>query len=110
MLSDEFARHSTFAFKNFEQYKITIGNITMKRAPYWTPDEFEILLRSPDLSADNLHLKLPNRTPDAIQIVRSGIHAFHTGKNTSMLSNMMIRRLEGDTSSLVCPICEEPLE
>jgi hypothetical protein len=81
----------------------------MKPAPVWTPEEFEILLRSPALSADDLHLKLPKRTPDAIQIVRSGIHAFHTGKNTSMLSRMMIHRLEDDTSSLVCPICEEPL-
>jgi hypothetical protein len=61
------------------------------------------------LSADALHLRLPNRTPDAIQIIRNGIHAFHTGKNTSMLSKMMVRRLEGDTSGLVCPVCEMQL-
>lgn len=81
----------------------------LKRAPEWTSEEFEILLQSPALPADKLRLRLPNRTPDAIQIVRRGIHAFHTGKNASMLSKMMIHRLEGDTTNLVCPICEEPL-
>ena len=81
----------------------------MKRAPEWTPKEFEILLSSPELSADALQLKLPRRTSDAIQIVRSGIHAFHIGKDTSMLSMMMLRRLEGDTAGLVCPICDKPL-
>lgn len=81
----------------------------MKRAPEWTSDEFEILLKSPALSADDLQLRLPKRTQGAIQIVRSGIHAFHTGKNYSMLSKMMVRRLEGDTSGLVCSICEMPL-
>lgn len=81
----------------------------MKRAPDWTEDEFDILLQSPTLSADELHSKLPKRSPDAILIVRRGIHAFHTGKNSSMLSKMMIHRLEGDTSGLVCPICEMPL-
>jgi hypothetical protein len=81
----------------------------MKRAPEWTNDEFEILLQSPTLPADELHVRLPKRTPDAIQIVRSGIHAFHTGKDRSILSKMMVRRLEGDTGGLVCPICETPL-
>ena len=81
----------------------------MKRAPVWTQDEFEILLQSPTLSVDELHLKLPGRTADAIQIVRSGIHAFHTGKNVSMLSKMMVQRLEGDTTGLVCPVCDVPL-
>jgi hypothetical protein len=70
------------------------------RAPEWTTDEFEILLRSPALPVDDLHLRLPKRTPDAIQVVRSGIHAFHLGKNPSILSKMMVRRLEGNTSGL----------
>jgi hypothetical protein len=81
----------------------------MKRAPEWTSDEFEILLKSPALSADDFQLRLPKRTPGAIQIVRRGIHVFHMGKNYSMLSKMMVRRLEGDTGGLVCPICEMPL-
>jgi hypothetical protein len=81
----------------------------MKRASEWTSEEFEILLHSQVLPADELPLKLPKRTPGAIQIVRSGIHAYHLGKNPSILSNRMVRRLEGDTSGLVCPICEMPL-
>lgn len=101
--------YSSAALWNFESHKLIKGNVTVKRAPEWTPDEFEILLRSPELSVDNLHLKLPGRTPGAVQIVRNAIHAFHTGKNTSMLSKMMVRRLEGDTTGLVCPICGMPL-
>jgi sulfur relay (sulfurtransferase) DsrC/TusE family protein len=82
----------------------------MKRAPNWTENESEILLQSPTISDANLHLKLPKRTVDAIQVVRQGIHAYHTGKNYSMLSKMMVNRLENEKSNLICPICEEPLK
>ena len=82
----------------------------MKRAPDWTQDEFEVLLHSPTLTDDALCLKLPNRTLSAIQIVRRGIHAFHTGQNISMLSKMMVQRLEKGTTDLICPICEMHLE
>ena len=77
----------------------------MRRAPDWTAAEFEILLQNPTLCYESLHLKLPGRTTAAVQIVRSGIHAFHSGLNTSMLSKLMISRLKNDTSGFVCPIC-----
>ncbi len=82
----------------------------MKREPNWTPKEFEILLQSPTVSDENLHLKLPERKADAIQVVRQGIHAYHAGMKHSMLSKMMVNRLEKNTGDLVCPICEEPLK
>ena len=82
----------------------------MKRAPNWTSDEFEILLKSSSLSDNNLQLKLPKRTIGAIQIVRYGIHAYHTSKNYSMLSKIMVSRLEKNPSELTCPICDKPLE
>ena len=89
-----------------EGKKYIKGSVTMKRAPDWTPDEFEVLLHSPTLTDDDLRLKLPNRTLSAIQIVRRGIHAFHTEKNISMLSKMMIQRLEEQPTGVICPICE----
>jgi len=82
----------------------------MKRAPDWTVEEFEILLLSPTMSDDYLCVKLPRRTISAIQIVRFGIHAYHTGKNYSMLSKMMVRRLEKNPTELVCPICKRRLK
>ena len=81
----------------------------MKRAPEWTPEEFEILLQSPTLPVENLKLKLPRRTTSAIQIVRNGIHAYHTGMDTSMLSFMMVNRLKLNTIGLICSVCKMPL-
>ena len=82
----------------------------MAKAPDWTPEEFEILLRSPNEKDDSLYLQLPKRTPSAIQIVRGGVHAFHTGGKFSLLSLMMVRRLEKDTTGLICAVCKLPLE
>ena len=82
----------------------------MAKAPNWTPEEFEILLRSPNEKDDSLYLQLPKRTPSAIQAVRGGIHAFHTGGKSSLLSMMMVRRLQKDTTDLVCAVCRLPLE
>jgi hypothetical protein len=82
----------------------------MKRAPDWTLDEFETLLNSPSLSEENLRLKLPRRTIDAIQIVRQGIHAYHTGKDYSVLSKIMVNRLEKNAGEVVCPICSKSLK
>jgi hypothetical protein len=82
----------------------------MKRKPEWTTEEFETLLQNPSLTDERLHLKLPNRTPAAIQVVRGGIHAFHLGQNTSMLSKLMITRLRSGASRLICPICGFELE
>jgi hypothetical protein len=80
----------------------------MKRAPDWTLDEFEILLNSPTLPDENLDLKLPKRIIGAIQNVRNGIHAYHTGNNYSMLSKMLVSRLEKSPSELICPIYDKP--
>ncbi len=77
----------------------------MRRSPDWTAEEFEILLQNSTLSVDQLHLKLPRQSTDAIQIVQGGIHAFHTGHNISMLSKLMVTRIKDDNTGLVCPIC-----
>ena len=82
----------------------------MAKAPDWTPEEFETLRRPPGEKEDNLYLHLPKRTPAAFQIVRGGIHAFYTSGKFSLLSMMMVRRLQKDTTGLVCAVCRLPLE
>jgi hypothetical protein len=81
----------------------------MSQAPRWTQEEFEILLQNPTVPAAGLAKRLPGRSVSAIEVVRSGIHAFHTGGDVSMLSKMMTARLEGETEDLVCAICQSPL-
>jgi hypothetical protein len=77
----------------------------MSRAPNWSEEEFELLLNNNHLSSHELAGKLPLRTADAVEIVRSGIHSFHRGMNVSMLSKMMLNRL-GRTGTITCPMCE----
>ena len=59
---------------------------------------------------EQLSQQLTNRSADAIEIVRSGIHAYHSGLDASMLSKMMLSRLEQNTQGLICPICQAPLD
>jgi hypothetical protein len=81
----------------------------MTRAPNWTEAEFETLLTSPHLSSDALAAILVRRSTGAIDVVRSGIHSYHTGGNISMLSQMMIKKLDQTRSAVICPICKEKL-
>jgi len=78
----------------------------MDRAPNWTQDEFDTLLDNYRLSNEELALKLDKRRPGAVNWVRAGIHSYHrTGRNPSILSQMMVRRLEERRGSLTCHVC-----
>lgn len=77
----------------------------MVRAPDWSTEEFEILLRNPRLADEELNSQLSRRTVGAIRTVRAFIHSFHRGGNVSGLSEMMIHRLE--QGSWDCPRCNE---
>jgi len=79
----------------------------MARAPDWSEEEFDLLLNSSGLPAAELAQTLPKRTPGAIEVVQSGIHSFHRGGDVSMLSQMMLLRLEESNGSLICPTCGE---
>ncbi len=81
----------------------------MKRAPEWTVEEFDILLRNISLDAETLSSRYLQRTASAIEIVRSGIHTFHQKGDSSLLSKMMKKRLTKSGTTLVCPICGERL-
>lgn len=77
----------------------------MTRLPDWSVEELEILLNHNDLSSEQFAELLPRRTSGAIEVVRAGVHSFHLGGNTSMLSEMMRQRLKEKNQPLTCPRC-----
>lgn len=77
----------------------------MVRAPRWTNDEFELLISSGSASPAALAQRLPARTVGAIEWVRAGVHCFHRGGDVSMLSQMMIDRLNDRSRPVTCPKC-----
>ena len=74
-------------------------------APAWKPEEFETLLQHPELGDEAVAELLPGRTAEAVRVLRQGIHAYHLGMNTSMLAEMMVRRLK----QVTCPMCRAGL-
>ncbi len=81
----------------------------MNRAPEWTEEEFDFLLHSNTLSSELVCAHLQERTSNAVQIVRNGIHEFHTKGDSSLLSKMMKERLAISVAELACPICGQVL-
>lgn len=77
----------------------------MKRLPDWTTEEFDVLIKNNSLSAESLSPRLPRRTPDAIMVVRNGIHEFHQKGFSTLLSKMMKDRITTLGIDLTCPIC-----
>ena len=77
------------------------------RAPAWSQEEFEVLLRNNNLPKTGFAELLPQRSPDAIEVVRQGIHSYHRGMNISMLSRMMLRTLDERDEQVECPVCKE---
>ena len=72
------------------------------KAPAWKPEEFETLLQHPGSDDQAVAELLSERSMGAVGVVRRGIHAYHTGMNTSMLAEMMVRRLK--QGSVICPV------
>lgn len=79
----------------------------MSREPDWSSEEFEVLLNNPLLTDAELAPLLPERSTGAIGVVRAGIHALHTGRNHSMLSQMMVQRLMAPSKPILCPLCKQ---
>ena len=72
--------------------------------PEWTAGEFEEVLHHPELSSERLADSLPRRRVGAVESVRQGIHAYHLGMNTPMLTKAMVLRLA--KGPLTCPVCQ----
>ena len=79
----------------------------MKRAPAWDAEEFETLLQNPGLDDDAVAELTSRRSVGAVEVVRQGLHAYHTGMNTSMLSEVMKEILARRKGSVQCPICKD---
>jgi len=77
------------------------------KAPAWRSGEFETLLQHPGSDAQAVAELLPGRKMAAVAVVQQGIHAYHTGMNATILSEMMVRRLR--RGSLICPMCRARL-
>ncbi len=77
----------------------------MTRTPDWSVEEFDTVLNNSNLDSLELAQQLPRRTPGAIEVVRQGIHSFHTGGNLSLLSKMMLRRLKEKQEQVTCAVC-----
>jgi len=80
------------------------------RAPEWTKQEFEKVLTSGSMDAGELATSLPGRSVGAIEVVQQGIHSYHLGQDSSMLSEMMLDRLADSRWPVRCPICGELVE
>lgn len=77
----------------------------MTRAPRWTEEEFEKILEKVNLDPQELTQILPGRSAEAIKVVQNGIHSFHLGRDSSMLSEMMKNRLAESIRPVKCPVC-----
>jgi hypothetical protein len=75
------------------------------QAPKWTGEEFEKVLMSGSMDASELAELLPGRSVGAIEVVRQGIHSYHLGRDSTMLSEMMLERLADRRRPAICPIC-----
>jgi hypothetical protein len=71
----------------------------------WTEEEFILLISRPDLPDDGFSGILAERSPSAIAVVRAGVHGFHTGGDTSPLSQMMLSLLGSKNTLVTCPVC-----
>ena len=81
------------------------GIIKVSREPNWTAQEFETLLHGGHRAVEELAKDLRGRTVGAIEVVQQGIHNYHVGRGTAILTEMMLRRLGDRSRPVICPVC-----
>ncbi len=72
----------------------------------WTKEEFILMMCNTELSDEELSVLLPNRSHEAVGVIRAGVHNFHTEGDISMLSEMMKELLGSKDTIVICPICK----
>jgi hypothetical protein len=70
----------------------------------WTTTEFTIVLENPRVPTDDLAARI-DRRPHEIDAIRSGIHLFHRGRDTSMLPQSVLRVLDVQRDRIICAMC-----
>ena len=71
----------------------------MTRAPDWSEEEFRLLLSQPETPAEDLQQELPQRSIEAIELVRNAVADFRRRGESPLLSQMMVRVLATTMSS-----------
>ncbi len=71
-----------------------IGSEGMTPMTMWSLSEFRVLLNDPTASHDDVARKLPLRVANSVNTVRSFLHSWHRGLNTSGLNEIMVRELD----------------
>ncbi len=84
------------------------GINSVSNGPDWTARELETLLEGGHRSVEELASALRGRTVEAIEALQLGIHNYHVGRGTAMLSEMMLRRLGDRSRPVICPVCGMP--
>ena len=80
----------------------------MGRSEDWTEPEVVKLLSNHRVSDADLRALLPGRTTDAIAMVRSAIHDYHSrGRGTEILSQAMMSCLRNRLKKYICAVCGE---
>jgi len=70
----------------------------MSRAPNWTEEEFRRLLSQPDASPEELRQALPQRSVEAIDLVRNAVTDYRRSGESPLLSHVMMRILDESTA------------
>ena len=74
----------------------------------WTEVEFASLHRHPLMAATELAERI-GRSIGGVEVVRWGVHEWHSGGNVSALSRMMLGILDGNRGLSTCSDCGAPL-
>lgn len=75
------------------------------RAPDWSEAAFDTLLDFYATLDEQIAYRLPSECRATIDVVRAGIHLYHTHGDSALLSDAMRLRIEERRGSLVCPEC-----
>lgn len=82
----------------------------MSRPGKWTIQEFAVLAKGHALSHSNLSRSIGTRTPGAVEVVREGVHAYHSGqRETTLLSKSQKEYLDANSGGLTCWKCQTPI-
>ena len=79
----------------------------MLRKLDWTLRDFMVVLRNPSMPTAGLASML-HESQDEIEVVRQGIHIFHTGGKASMMARTLKDYLLENPVSMVCQVCALP--
>lgn len=77
----------------------------MARVPDWSEQEFGALLARPQATSAELREFLPQRSDDAITLVRNAIHKFHVEGTSPLLSHEASRHFRLRSLSFNAATC-----